>query len=93
MCLCPATGFAAAWVLGEEVREVTAVYSTEPRKTMPAPSPSCASQPLPNHHTLKHRLTALRVVRTRFVETEETRLWNVSKRDVVLVLNKGDTPM
>lgn len=39
---------------------------------MPAPSPSCAFQPFPNHHTLKQRLSALRVVSTRFVDTDET---------------------
>lgn len=49
------------------------MYIIEPRKTMPAPDPSCVFQPLPNHQTLKHRLIALRVVRTRFVETEERR--------------------
>ena len=49
------------------------MYRTEPRKTIPAPSPSCAFQPLPNHHTLKQRLSALRVVSTRFVDTDDTR--------------------
>ncbi len=39
---------------------------------MPAPAPSCAFQPFPNHHTLKHRLSALRVVSTRFVDTDDT---------------------
>ena len=53
-------------------REVTAGYSSEPRKTMPAPVASCAFQPFPNHHTLKQRLIALRVVSTRFVDTDET---------------------
>jgi hypothetical protein len=43
-----------------------------PINTIPAPAPSCAFHPLPKYHTLKHRLSALRVVRTRFVETEET---------------------
>ena len=40
---------------------------------MAAPAPSCAFQPLPNHHTLKQRLSALRVVNTRFVLTLDTR--------------------
>ena len=40
---------------------------------MPAPAPSWPFHPLPNHHTLKQRLIALRAVRARFVDTEETR--------------------
>lgn len=58
---------------GAEVLEVTRVYRIEPRKTIPAPIPSCAFHPLPNHQTLKQRLMALRVVSTMFVETEEMR--------------------
>ena len=54
--------------------ELTKVYSNEPRNTMLAPTPSSVFHPFPNHHTLKHRLSALRVVRTRLVDTLETRL-------------------
>lgn len=58
---------------GGGVFVVTSVYITEPANTMPAPAPSCVFHPFPNHHTLKHRLIALRVVKTRFVDTDETR--------------------
>ena len=53
--------------------ELTNVYRREPAKTIPAPAVSSAFHPLPNHQTLKSRERALRVVRTRLVETEETR--------------------
>ena len=53
--------------------EVTSVYATLPAKTMPAPAASWAFQPAPNHHTEKQRLSALRVVSTRFVDTDDTR--------------------
>jgi hypothetical protein len=66
---------------GAPVREVTIVYSTEPRNTIPAPLPSCAFQPFPNHHTLKQRLMALRVVRTMLVETEDMRCFYQAQID------------
>lgn len=53
--------------------ELARVYSREPRKTMLAPTPSSVFHPFPNHHTLKQRLRALRVVSTRLVDTLETR--------------------
>jgi hypothetical protein len=53
--------------------EVMTVYARLPAKTMPAPEASRAFQPEPNHHTLKQRLMALRVVSTRFVDTDERR--------------------
>jgi hypothetical protein len=43
-----------------------------PINTMDAPITMGAFQLLPNHHTLKHKLSAFLVVRTRLVETEET---------------------
>ena len=48
------------------------VNSREPTKTIIAPAPSCEFHPLPNHQTLKHKLIALRVVSTRFVDTDDT---------------------
>jgi hypothetical protein len=48
------------------------VKSRLPQNTIPAPIPSSAFHSFPNHHTLKQRLIALRAVRTRFVDTDET---------------------
>ena len=48
------------------------VYKMLPMNTMQAPIPKCEFQSLPNHQTLKHRLSALRAVNAIFVETEET---------------------
>jgi hypothetical protein len=47
-------------------------YQKDPTNTMTAPPASCAFQPLPNHHTLKHKLIALRAVSTTWVDTAET---------------------
>lgn len=64
------------------VREVTIVYRIDPKNTMPAPAPSCEFQPLPNHHTLKQRLMALRVVSTMLVETEDIRCVSEAKSSI-----------
>jgi hypothetical protein len=47
-------------------------YQNDPTNTITAPAASCAFQPLPNHHTLKHKLIALRVVSTTCVDTADT---------------------
>jgi len=47
-------------------------YQNDPTNTITAPAASCAFQPLPNHHTLKHKLIALRVVSTTFVFFSDT---------------------
>src|ERR1700675_294415 len=47
-------------------------YQNDPTNTIKAPAASCAFQPLPNHHTLKHKLIALRVVSTTCVDTADT---------------------
>lgn len=48
-------------------------YSKVPKNTNAAPKDMPVFHPLPKYHTLKQRLSALRVVRTRLVVTEDTR--------------------
>lgn len=69
------------------VGELTSGYSADPTKTIPAPAPSSKFHPFPNHQTLKQRLRALRVVRTRFV-TDVTRC-GVSVSVLALVSKLG----
>jgi hypothetical protein len=47
-------------------------YQNDPTKTITAPAASSTFQPLPNHHTLKHKLIALRAVSTTCVDTADT---------------------
>ena len=47
-------------------------YQNDPTKTIKAPDANCIFHPPPNHHTLKHKLIALRAVRTTCVDTADT---------------------
>ncbi len=47
-------------------------YQNDPTNTITAPAASCRFHSQPNHHTLKHKLIALRVVSTTCVETADT---------------------
>jgi hypothetical protein len=55
-------------------------YQNDPTNTMTAPPASCAFQPDPNHHTLKHKLIALRAVSTTCVDTADTLYRNKKKK-------------
>jgi hypothetical protein len=52
--------------------EAEKVYKMVPMNTMLAPRVSFLSHGFPNHQTLMHRLRAFRVVKTRFVDTDDT---------------------
>jgi hypothetical protein len=71
-------------------------YQNDPTNTITAPAASCAFQPLPNHHTLKHKLIALRVVSTTCVDTADTLyISEVNKKNLKvsdqIVLTNGES--
>jgi len=55
-------------------------YQNDPTNTITAPPASWAFQPVPNHHTLKHKLIALRAVSTTCVDTADTLYINVCEQ-------------